>query len=179
MAALLMVRLFEYERHYIMPWMAAGVAASSLMAAILLHRPWSIGIRPEILLSKLVDIAVDKVSCAALGLHPDRKQDGTVEIVYRWSQPPLTLLGLRDPNPTYIRLERQNPLGAYETGEILYVLGVAQSPEGALMNHSDGSFTPSTIGEIHLFAHFCWDGHDRPDSLYQVNIEGQLHPIPR
>jgi hypothetical protein len=78
-----------------------------------------------------------------------------------------------------IRFERLNPIGAYETGGTLYPLGITSSLAGDLLNEKDGSFNSQERKEVHLFAHFCWNGHDTADSIYQINIEGLIVPITR
>jgi hypothetical protein len=114
----------------------------------------------------------DKVSCAPRGLRPDGKPDGLVEIDYHLSKRPWIL------RKTEIRLvlERTNPIGGYETGSHLYPLGITATPNGDLLNRSDGSFVPKAPA-THLWAHFCRDGHDQPDSVYRLNIEGERFDI--
>jgi hypothetical protein len=57
--------------------------------------------------------------------------------------------------------------------------GITSSLAGDLLNEKDGSFNSQERKEVHLFAHFCWNGHDTADSIYQINIEGLIVPITR
>jgi hypothetical protein len=157
----------------------AGFLLSFLFSVVLLDGVWTLGMPPDILSARFVDLSVDKVSCEALGFHPDGVSDSVVEIIYQPVDSLLGLLGLRRLRPTYIRFERLNPIGAYETGRTLYPLGLTSSAAGDLLNAKDGSFTSQERKEVRLYAHFCWDGHDTPDSTYQINVEGLIIPINR
>ena len=53
----------------------------------------------------------------ALGLHPDGKPDRVVEIKFQpTTGSPMALFSLRNDTPTYTRVERRDPVGAYDTG---------------------------------------------------------------
>lgn len=156
-------------------WSLTGFLLSLLVATILLNSAWPIGMPPVIFSARFITETIDKVSCAPLGLKPDGTPDGVVEIVYQPVKPFIKFLS-RD-RPIYIRLDRANPTGGYETGQTLYVLGVASSLTGGLLNEKDGSFISHDRKRIHLFAYFCRDGYDRPDSVYQIYINGQTFPV--
>jgi hypothetical protein len=156
---------------------AGGFLLSFLFSIVLLDRVWDLGMSPKILSARFIDSSVDEVSCAADGFHPDGVPDGVVEIVYQPVNAPLSWLGLHRLCRTYIRLERLNPIGAYETGRTLYPLGITSALGGDLLNEKDGGFTSPRRKQVHLFAHFCRDGHDTADSVYQINIEGSIARI--
>jgi hypothetical protein len=178
--AAILVGSFLLSSRYRARWIVAGSFSSLFIAGILLHGVWLIGMPPKLLLARFVESSADKVSCAALGLRPDGKPDRVVEIRYQpATEPPMALFGLRSNTPTYIRVERRDPVGAYETGATLYILGITKSMSGELLNNKDGSFVSSGRTDVHIFLHFCLDGHDTAVSVYNVRIEGQPSPISR
>ena len=160
-------------------WVAAGFFLSFLAIVALLSGPWKIEMPPTIHSARFITATTDKVSCAALGLSPDGVPDGVVEIDYQPVKSPLSFVRRHVPRPIYIRLERMNPNGAHETGPTLYVLGISSSLKGELLNAKDGSFTPHDSQRVRFYGHFCRDGHDRPDSIYQINIDGSVFVLGR
>ena len=123
--------------------------------------------------SRLVEQpVVDEVACAPLGLKSDGKPDGLIELAVSTTQvsPPLAIIGWRPRalSPFYFRLERSSPSGWWRRVGI-YVLGITRRPSSALINQADGSVLippqPRT-----LWAHFCRDGHDTPDSRYTLHV---------
>jgi hypothetical protein len=146
---------------------------SAVVALVLIGTRWEEGLGPHVTMAKFITASVDDVvSCAPLGLRPDRQIDGVVELRYRKAWAPAALIGIIHGHRTYIRLERQNPAGGYETGSSNFVLGISKSLGGKLINQPDGSLRGLHGGEQHLYGHFCKDGHETPDSIYRIDIDG-------
>jgi hypothetical protein len=177
-AALLTIRVATQTR-FGRIWSPVTAIASVILCSLLTAARWNDDLGVTIGTAKFVDATVDVVSCAPLGLHPDGRSDGVVELHYRdrRSRSPAMLLGLIKKSPTYIRLERQQPFGAYETGAVVYVLGAAEIPGGALLNRADGSYLDQEYGERSLYIHFCRDGADTPESTYKISIDGSSAAI--
>jgi hypothetical protein len=148
--------------------------AVALILAISMPAMWVTP--PTVTMARFVEAPADVVSCAQHGVRPDGKQDGVVEIRFTVQRSLLASLLLRN-KQTYIRLERHNPPGLNETGPNNNVLGIAEQPGATLMNKPGGMLGIRKPGEHHLFAHFCKDGHDKPDSRYRLNIDGAFVPI--
>jgi hypothetical protein len=155
--------------------------ASVILCSLLTAAKWNDDLGATIEAAKSVEAAVDVVSCAPLGLHSDGQFDGVVELRYRdrRSRSPAVLLGLTKDRATraYIRLERAHPSGSYETGSVVYILGIADTPGGALLNRSDGSYLEQQYGERSLYVHFCRDGADTPESIYKISVDGSSATI--
>jgi hypothetical protein len=175
-AALLVARTLSFDRLGV-TLLPGAVIASALLGGILTDKKWDESLGATISFARFVEAPSDVVSCVALGLRPDGMQDGVVEFRYRRAKSPAALLGFREDNPVYISVERFDPPGAYETGARLFVLGIAASVGGKLLNRPDGSYRSTSNGEQNLYAHFCWDGHDTPESVYRLNIDSSRLPI--
>ena len=116
---------------------------------------------------------VDVVACAPVGLKSDGKADGLIELSLRSTQasPPLALAGVRPRSlsPSYLRLERAGPAGWWETGSGVYILGITRRPSSEPINLPDGSIMVPPLRET-LWAHFCRDGYDTPNSRYVLHV---------
>jgi len=179
-AALLAAREINKSRHGKALAAAIGIAAI-LIAAIAIHPVWYKGLTQKITMARFIDAQADIVSCQSLGLHPDGKPDGIVEFSYEPAPPPpLTYIGVpADKRDLYIRFDRLNPAGANDTGSALYILAIAERPGGQPLNDTDGRYIVRAHDPHHLYAHFCWDGHDTPESVYQFSIDGAAVPLLR
>ena len=178
-AALLAAREINKNRYGNALAAVIGVAAI-LIAVITIHPVWYQGLAPKITMARFIDAQADIVSCQSLGLHPDGKPDGIVEFSFEPAPPPpLAYIGVPGDHEIYIRLDRLNPGGAYDTGSALYILAIAERPGGRPVNDPDGRYIVRAHDPHHLYAHFCWDGHDTPESVYQFSIDGAAVPLLR
>lgn len=179
-AALLAAREINKSRHGKVLAAAIGIAAI-LIAASGIDPVWYKGLAPKITMVRFIDAQADIVSCQSLGLHPDGKPDGIVEFSYEPAPPPpLTYIGVPvGKHDLYIRFDRLNPGGANDTGSALYILAIAERPGGQPLNDPDGRYIVRAHDPHHLYAHFCWDGHDTPESVYQFSIDGAAVPLLR
>jgi hypothetical protein len=151
----------------------AMALTSAVVALVLIGARWAEGSGPQVTMARFITGPVDDlVSCAPLGLRPDGQMDGIIELRYRRAEAPAALLGLIHDPPTYIRLERQNPVGVYETGSASFVLGISTNLPGKLINQSDGSLRALRGGEQHLYGHYCKDKYDTAQSVYRIDIDG-------
>ncbi len=151
---------------------------SVVIGFVLIGARWEEGLGLDVTMARLVTAPVeDVVSCAPLGLQPDGQIDGVVEVRYRKAQSPAALFHIYHDHVTYIRLEREHPAGAYETGSTNFVLGISKSVGGKLLNRSDGSLSYLHGREQHLYGHFCRDAHDTPESIYHIDIDGSRSSV--
>jgi len=92
----------------------------------------------KVTMAKIVRARVNNlVSCAPRWLRGDGQLDGMVEVRHRLAQSPATLFHLYRGHRPYIRLERQHPIGVYETGSAVSYLGFL----GACIDISSFSLT--------------------------------------
>ena len=82
--------------------------------------------------------------------------------------PPLAYLGVPAKNTLDIALARFFPDGLYHTGHWTFVLAIAEHPGGRLLNRTDGTLVGMSSGRHRLYAHFCRDGRDGPNSIYRL-----------
>lgn len=142
-------------------------------AALLLHSRWIVG---TAIAARFIEAPADLVSCGRLGLKPDARPDGIVEVRFEQITPPLAYIGLKVGRDTLIQLARRNPEAAYHTGAFLNVVGVANEPGGPLRNNLAGGFRFSGGTEARVFAHFCREGEE-PRSRYDVVVDGVTIPL--
>jgi hypothetical protein len=122
---------------------------------------------------------IDKVACEALGLHPDGKADGLLEVqipgTYR---APRTMNWLSmQSRPLYMNLQRSLPPGTFETNNVNFILGVSKTPDGPLLNRSNGT-VPADMKSSKLYFHYCRDDGDYDaGSTYQVRIGNTVFPV--
>lgn len=176
-AAALVVRSLADGQSRALRWAPAACAVVSLVAAAWLLE----GTTSVVTSARVADQSmVDEVSCAPLGLRRDGQPDGLIELGVRTTQvsPPLAAIGWRprDFGRLDLRLERSSPPGWWETGAVLYVLGITVRPDSELINHSDGSVLVPPQHPA-LFLHFCRDGHDTPESRYRIYVGDTSLPV--
>jgi hypothetical protein len=183
-AATIVVRFLAAAGSGAIRWAFTGGGAvlAFVIAAYLLEGAWAIGMAPVINAARFLERpVVDKVSCSPLGLSPDGKRDGLIEISLFSPnvRSPLALIGLRPRVQAllYLFLGRSNPSGGWETGSNAYVLGISTQAEGELINRVAGSIDMPTGHSVRLWAHFCRDGHDTPDSLYILYAGNTALPV--
>jgi len=168
--ATLVVRFLAEARTGATRWVAAASAIVSVAAAAYLLDGTSTVFTSARLAQQP---AVDAVACAPLGLRSDGTPDGLIELSVRTAQasPPLALVGAppRAESPVYLRLERSEPPGWWETGSGNYILGVTRRPNSELINLPDGTIVVPPRRPT-LWVHFCRDGHDTPDSRYMLHV---------
>jgi hypothetical protein len=177
-AALLVVppiiRAWGYRR------CAAAALICAVLAAAALHRPWMID-NATLGRARIIVADVDIASCAALGLRADGVADGVIEFEYELhGRPPLATVGLPANHTAHIALGRTFPDGVYHTGRSAFVLAIAEQPGGRPLNRTDGTLPSLSPGRHRLYAHFCRDGHERPDSAYWLvmgDVAVQVQPI--
>ena len=145
------------------------------LATLLLHSRWIVGTATA---ARLIDLPADLVSCGQLGLEPDGRPDGVVEVRFERIAAPLTYLGLKVGRDTSVQLGRRNPDAAYHTGAFNNVVGIATEPGGPLLNRSDGRFRFNGGTEVRVFAHFCREG-EGPRSRYELVVDGIAFPLSR
>lgn len=175
-AALLAVHDARRDRLPVGALLAALCIALPL-SALILHKRWTNGTAPSEAQARFVDARADLVSCIQFGLSPDGQPDGVIEIRFRKTTPPLSYLGLRAGDQAHIQLIRRDPIGVYHTGYLNNILGIAREPGGILLNARIGTFSFAAGGEQRVYAHFCRDGDDKPDSTYELKIDGVALPI--
>jgi hypothetical protein len=144
-------------------------------AALMLHSRWIVGTATA---ARFIEAPADVVSCRRLGLTPDGRPDGIVEVRFEQITPPLAYLGLKIGRDTLFQLGRRNPEAGYHTGAFLNVLGIASEPGAPLRNNPQGGFRFSFATEPRVFAHFCREG-DRPRTGYEVLVDGVTIPLSR
>jgi hypothetical protein len=169
-AAALVIRSLPVPRARALRWAPAVYGGVSFAAAACLVE----GTMSVVTAARVVDQPLtDEVECAPLGLRRDGKPDGLIELSISTTQasPPLAVIGWRprDFSPSYFRLERTSPPGWWATGSGVYILGITRLPNGELMNQPDGSVLVPPQPRT-LWAHFCRDGHDTPDSRYTLYV---------
>ena len=116
---------------------------------------------------------IDKVSCKLLGLVPDGKPDGIIEVVRQYT--PLSD-GTGQSARRTVNLLRERPGGIYTTSGSAYILGISETPGGPLLNFPDGRIPRASRPRLYL--HFCRDGYETPESTYTVDIEGEASAVP-
>jgi hypothetical protein len=142
-----------------------------------MHDLWPVGLAPSAIEARFVDTPADLVGCAPLGSTPDGQPDRVVEIRIEKGRPPLAYFGMRSEGLVDFQVLRREPVGVYETGSANRILGMAETPGGALLNRPDGSMSISLGGEQRVYAHFCRDGNDEPGSVYELKVDGTSTPI--
>ena len=157
------------------PMAAAPFCIALVVAALLLHSRWTVGTATA---ARFIEAAADVVSCGRLGLKPDGRPDGIVEVSFEKITPPLAYLGVKVRSDTLIQLGRRNPEAAYHTGAFLNVLGIASAPGAPLRNNPEGGFRFVYRTEPRIFAHFCRDGEE-PQSRYELLVDGVTIPLSR
>jgi hypothetical protein len=176
--AAILTRFLTESRTRSILWAAAGCAAVALIAASLLL---DAGLATVTEARFVGQPAVDSVACAPLGLKSDGKRDGLVEVWLHTRQvsPALALLRVppRTYDPLFLRLERADPPGWWDTGSQLYILGISQNPGGALINRPDGTVLLPPGHLRRLWAHFCLDGHETASSSYVLRSEDAIVPV--
>jgi hypothetical protein len=147
------------------------VVVAAIVGVLTLDPQWNKGGGATITAANFVESATDRVSCGAGGFRPDGTPDGVIALRYSQPRSPLEYLGFkRKRSVTNIRVERQFPPGAYESGMgPSFVLGVSRSVDGELLN-SAGVFVSRAVGEETVYLHFCRDQHDTPQSIYRVSV---------
>ena len=168
--------------------LAAGAAARSRLpaatlpalfcvavvtAALLLHGRWLIGTAT---VARVIETSADLVGCGRLGLKPDGRPDGVIEVSFERITPPLGFLGIKVGRDTLFQLARRNPDAAYHSGAFLNVIGIADEPGGQLRNNPEGGFRFIRGSEPHVFAHFCRAGEE-PGSRYELVVDGVTVPL--
>ena len=170
-AALLTAR---EERDRLPALVLSGAACLALgLAALLLHSRWLVGTATA---ARFIESPADLVSCGPLGLKPDGRPDGVLEIRFERVSPPLAYLGLGLRRDTLVQLARRNPDAAYHTGAFQNVVGIAMEPGGPLRNRPDGGFRFVGGTEPRIFGHLCRDGEE-PRSRYDLVVDGVRTPI--
>lgn len=119
---------------------------------------------------------MDLVSCGPLGLKPDGKPDGVLEIRFQDLTPPLTYLGLGIGRDTAVQLARRRPDAAYHTGAFHNAVGIVALSGSSLRNRPDGGFRFTVRAAPHIFALICRDGA-QPGSQYELIVDGVRVPI--
>jgi hypothetical protein len=157
-AALLVAR---EERDRLPALIVPGTACLALgLAALGLHGRWLVGTATA---ARFIEAPADLVSCGPLGLKPDGKPDGVLEIRFQDITPPLAYLGLRiGKKDTAFQLARRGPDAAYHTGAFHNVVGIATEPGGPLRNRPDGGFRFAAASLPRVFAHVCREGEQLP-----------------
>ncbi|MGB9366376.1 MAG: hypothetical protein WCE79_10220 [Xanthobacteraceae bacterium] len=170
-AALLTAR---EERDRLPAFVVPGAACLALgLAALLLHSRWIVGTATA---ARFIEAPADLVSCGPLGLKPDGRADGVVEIDFEKVTPPLASLGLKVTRDTAVQLTRRSPDAAYHTGAFHNIVGIAMEAGGSLRNRPDGGFRFAGGTEPRIFAHFCREGAE-PRSRYELIVDGVRTPI--
>jgi len=171
-AALLAVREAMRDR---LPAAALPIAfcVALALAALLLHSRWIVG---TAVTARFIEAPADLVSCGPLGLKPDGRPDGIIEVQFERITPPLAYLGVMTSRDTNILLVRRDPDAAYHTGAVQNVLGIATEPGGPLLNRPDGHFRFATGTAPHIFGHFCREGA-QAGSRYELVVDGVVIPI--
>lgn len=171
-AALLLAR--EASRDQLAGSIVPAISCIALvLAALLLHGRWIVG---TAIAARFIEAPVDLVSCGRLGLAPDGRPDGIVEVRFEESTPPLAHLGLKIGRDTLVQLARRNPDAAYHTGAFLNVIGIASEPGARLRNNAQGGFRFDFGTEAHIFAHFCREG-EAQGSRYELLVDGVTIPL--
>jgi len=140
-----------------------------------LHSRWLVGTATA---ARFVEAHADLVSCGPLGLKPDGRPDGIVEINFEEITPPLSYLGLKIGRDTLVQLGRRNPDAGYHTGAFLNTIGIASEVGAPLRNNAAGGFRFAYRTEPHIFAHFCREG-EGPRSRYELVVDGVTVPLSR
>jgi hypothetical protein len=170
-----LIRSWGYRR------CAAAALLCAVVAAAALHRPWMIGNPLSLGPARFIAADADIASCGPLGLRADGAADGIVEFEYELpGRPPLAYLGVPANSEVEIVLLRAWPGGTYHTGDRAFVLAIAERPGGRPLNRADGTFAGRDFGRHRLYGHFCRDGHDQPDTVYRLRVNGveiEVQPI--
>ena len=128
--------------------------------------------------ARMLDRAdIDRVACDVLGLHADGKADGLVEVQIPDShRPQEPIYAFLRPGPLSMSFHRSLPPGIYQTNSNNFILGVSTTPEGTLLNRSDGTVAADLIPS-RFYLHYCRDGYDNAGSTYRVSIGQTTFPV--
>ena len=159
--------LYEGWRDELPKWvLLASLCAALSLAALMLHTRWTSATAGQ---ARFIAGDADIASCAVLGLRPDGAADGIIEFEYEVPRlPPLAYLGVPAKNTLDIALARFFPDGLYHTGRSTFVLAIAEHPGGRLLNRTDGTLAGISSGRHRLYAHFCRDSREGPNSIYRL-----------
>lgn len=107
----------------------------------------------------------DRVGCGTLAIHPDGKRDRV--FVLDISAYAITS---KKPLMTSVELERARPWGIFRTAASNYLLGVARTETGPLLNERDGSVVLPLPQRSQVWLFACEDGSSTVSSVYRARV---------